>query len=142
MSHNVISNEIAVLQPNDYAEKIINSISQSLVPSVKEIKGIEVLKTLDSMLAIMINTAKAAIKYPESNELPVETSTIKMPVYNIKQDQLFSTKRKKRDEDRNTLIKPSDKAKQEIGKSLLKSQSGGICFPILSKGAVGFEHNY
>lgn len=139
MIHDVISNEITVPQPNDYVEKIINSFSQILVPSMKEIKDIEVLKTLDSQLAKMINTAKAAIKYPENNELPVNTSTTNEPVNKncIKQDQLYTTKKRTREEDGNTLKKPSAKAKLEIGESLLKSQSDGICIPILSKGAVG-----
>ncbi|KAK3886174.1 hypothetical protein Pcinc_009675 [Petrolisthes cinctipes] len=126
-------------------EKLTNKTVLTLVPKFKDIKDLQVVKSIDSLLTKAIAVMNAATQLPGNiTSFPVDVNTIKEPSNTncVKQDRIYSTKKKRKRTDEGAgFRKPSTKARLEIGESLTRHQ-GDISVPVVSKGDIEYEHSY
>ncbi|XP_050739065.1 uncharacterized protein LOC127009731 isoform X2 [Eriocheir sinensis] len=144
MIHDVSNEETYDRQVVKYQEQLKNKIMLQLLPKCSESKDLQVLKTANSLLCKLIATLDAGTSYPPNNSnWPVDVTTVSEPGNKkcVKQDRLYSTRKRKRENIGMCLKKPSSKARLIIGESLAKSESD-VSVPVLSEGRIDDEHSY
>lgn len=126
-------------------EKLTSKTMLNLVPMYKNIKDIQIVKSVDSLLTKAISIMNAATQLPGNiSSFPVDVNTVKEPSNKNceRQDRFYSTKKKRKQTDEGAgFRKPSTKVRLDI-KECLTRHEDDISIPVVSGGDIEYEHCY
>lgn len=128
------------LQSNS-CEKL-TQVSLAIIQACQKVTDEEVCKAVNDHLQKALAIAKTSTSAIKRSSLPVDVTTKAEPANKlcIRQEKLYSTKRKRKDSVP-TLKKPNAEMRREIGESLANFESDRSIL-VKSEGCIEYEHKY